>query len=189
MSNSPFPLQREPLAVALINTYTLERGRRVDLLQTTKRLDAWLDGQSSRLHSRPKRVSHDDLARVRQLRDDVRVLVEAKIDGTSPPMASVRRVNQAARAGRTWEDLVWTESGPELHRNASVTGIDAVLGAVAHSVVEVVTGPDGNKLKKCEGPNCVLIFVAQSSRRRWCDPSGCGNRVRVQRHYQRATET
>jgi predicted RNA-binding Zn ribbon-like protein len=56
---------------------------------------------------------------------------------------------------------------------------------VRHRSRRLIGGLDRERLRRCDGPGCVLFFVATNPRRRWCSPAICGNRVRVARHYDR----
>jgi predicted RNA-binding Zn ribbon-like protein len=61
----------------------------------------------------------------------------------------------------------------------------AGLGAIAHSAIGLLTDEEAARLRRCDGPDCELLFVATNLRRRWCSPTRCGNRVRGARHYRR----
>src|SRR6185437_1658316 len=61
----------------------------------------------------------------------------------------------------------------------------ALLGELAADAVALLTGPRATQLRKCANPDCILQFVADNPRRRWCSSAVCGNRARVARHYQR----
>jgi predicted RNA-binding Zn ribbon-like protein len=60
--------------------------------------------------------------------------------------------------------------------------VDAILGAIASSAVELLGSPDRELLRVCRAPRCGLYFVSARERQQWCTPS-CGNRARVARHY------
>jgi predicted RNA-binding Zn ribbon-like protein len=66
-----------------------------------------------------------------------------------------------------------------------VPDLVALLAEIARSGIELLGGPDRDKLRRCEGAGCTLLLVASHPRRRWCAPHLCGNRVRVARHYRR----
>ena len=70
---------------------------------------------------------------------------------------------------------------------ASFPDIELAFESLARerSGIELLTGSGRARLRRCEGPGCVLYFVAANPRRRWCSPRLCGNRVRVARHYRR----
>ncbi|MEU8508838.1 CGNR zinc finger domain-containing protein, partial [Streptomyces brevispora] len=50
------------------------------------------------------------------------------------------------------------------------------------------SGEQRDALRACRAPGCILFFVQSGPARQWCS-SGCGNRVRVARHANRAKIT
>lgn len=65
--------------------------------------------------------------------------------------------------------------------------LDHVLGPVAHSAAELLTSPEVERLRLCDGDGCGWLFVdaSRSRSRRWCDMSDCGNRTKVRRFRAR----
>lgn len=179
-----FPLVGEPLAVDLVNTRT-GVGAGVDLLDSTEALDAWLKAQQPRVEwVGPAGVA--DLEAVRGLRDDVATLLRVHREGRVADPAAVRGVNRAAAAAPSHLALSWPAGEPARgERVRSGPPPARVLAAVAESAVGLLTGPDAGRLRTCEHPDCVLVFVAANARRRWCSAARCGNRARVARHYRR----
>ena len=60
--------------------------------------------------------------------------------------------------------------------------VDAILGAIAASAVELLGSPDRRSSRVPRA--ALLYFVSARERQQWCTPS-CGNRARVARHYAR----
>jgi predicted RNA-binding Zn ribbon-like protein len=184
-----FPLLGEPLAVDLVNTVVTGGAGPRDLLPTPEALDAWRRAQAGRLPPQSSGAPADGrlLAEVQALRAALGALFAAALAGGAPPAEAVAAVNAAADAAPASLRLVWPAAGPPLaevrHHAPHPSG--ALLAAVAASGVEVLSGEDRLRLRRCQGPGCVLLFVAANPRRRWCSPVLCGNRVRVARHYRR----
>lgn len=183
-----FPLLGEPLAVDLVNTLVRADEGVTDLLDGDAALRAWLERHADVL-PRADRPTHSVLSlhAVRELRDALRDLLGATVEGRAPDAAGLRVVNDAA--GRAHPALERGDDGPVLrwHPLDRRDGT-AELAAIARSGIDVVTGPDRDRLRRCEGPGCVLFFVATNPRRRWCSSQGCGNRVRVARHRHVAAD-
>ncbi|BCK59258.1 hypothetical protein NWFMUON74_70300 [Nocardia wallacei] len=59
-------------------------------------------------------------------------------------------------------------------------GVDAALAAVARSAVELLGGPDRERIKQCGRDNCTRLYVdtSRGGTRRWCDMARCGNRAK-----------
>jgi predicted RNA-binding Zn ribbon-like protein len=60
----------------------------------------------------------------------------------------------------------------------------AVVDRLAIALVELLSGPDLARLRRCEGEGCGWLFLdlTRNHSRRWCAAGDCGNRTRVRRH-------
>jgi len=177
-----FPLTGEPLAVDLANTLVSERGRPADLLGDDEALRAWV-----RLHRAelPAGEQLPPLARVRALREAVRGLLEAAADGREPRAEDQGAVNRAL-AEAPAPRLAW-DGGRFVQAAAEPGPADgaALLAVLARSAVETLTGGDAQRIRRCAGTGCILLFVATNPRRSFCSAELCGTRSRVARHRQR----
>jgi predicted RNA-binding Zn ribbon-like protein len=56
-----------------------------------------------------------------------------------------------------------------------------LLTSVAREAIELLGGPDGARIRQCQGPVCAILFLDTSRKgdRRWCSMSACGNRAKV----------
>lgn len=66
-------------------------------------------------------------------------------------------------------------------------GVRSLLAPVARAGVELLGGPLAQRIKKCAGEGCALLFVdtSRSGERRWCSMAGCGNKAKVSEFRQR----
>jgi predicted RNA-binding Zn ribbon-like protein len=179
-----FPLIGEPLSLDLVNTRVRRGGIDVDLLETPAALAAWLRAESARL-AWSGAVGLADLQAVQELRATLAVVLAARRDGARPAAAALRQLNMALAVPAATSRLVWPAAGPQLVRPSATSQRDALLHVLAADAVAVLTGPSAKLLRECAHPDCVLQFVANHPRRRWCSATGCGNRARVAQHYQR----
>jgi predicted RNA-binding Zn ribbon-like protein len=179
----------EPPAVDLVNTEWVAGGAPVDGLVTPAALREWLRlelaaGQLGGVGSAAPRLED-----VRALRAALGALLDAALRGGPAPAGAVAAVNRFSAAGASYPKLIWPAGGVPAAHTVRVAGDSdsgaAVLAAIARSGIELLAGGDRARLRRCEGPGCVLYFVASNARRRWCSPRLCGNRVRVARHYRR----
>jgi predicted RNA-binding Zn ribbon-like protein len=60
--------------------------------------------------------------------------------------------------------------------------LDRILWPVAWSAASLLTGPDLDRLKCCDGCGRLFFDASKNRSRRWCDMQGCGNRAKVARH-------
>lgn len=192
------PLPGEPGPVRLMNTVWADRHGVHDALGSVDGLRRWLaattpgqpdgDGDTG--------VTAAELAEFRTVRDALRrlaavVTADARTLGASPT-GDVRRavtdLNAAVTAASTWPQLDFRDGA--LHRRSAGTATPALraLAGLAADGVELLSGPDRDRLRACGAPGCVLYFVRDHPRREWCSPA-CGNRVRAARHYQRHRQT
>jgi predicted RNA-binding Zn ribbon-like protein len=178
----------EPLPIELGNTMYAVRGRLRDGLQTVEHLAAWLHDMRTRL---PMALSDSDLADLteanlaaaRQIRQAVRLLAAATVDGISLDPEAVATLNQQAGRVPRWREL-WLDPEPHLVVCGTGRPVGAVLAALAEEALALFAGPHRQDLCACRGPGCVLFFVRDHPQRHWCS-AGCGNRARAARYYAR----
>lgn len=140
-------------------------------------------------------ATDDSLARVLDVRRAVRSLFALALSPASPsradaqrlldPEAAVELLNDAART-LGGPRLAWSPGGvPTTHwRSDDADPTTQLIGALGRSGVDFLTGPDRERLRACPAARCVRYFIRDDPRQTWCSPS-CGNRERVNRHYQR----
>jgi predicted RNA-binding Zn ribbon-like protein len=181
-----FALLGEPLAVELVNTRPMRDGVRQELLVTDADAAAWL-----RVHSGTLPAGHDEepptAEQLRAIRGAVESLFDAALESRSPAPEVVAQVNRTSEASPVWLELEWLEGTPAraVAAGHGRRSPESSLAAIARSAIEILGDPRGARLRRCEAPDCVLLFVATNPRRRWCSTAACGNRVRVARHYDR----
>ncbi|HEU4944206.1 MAG TPA: CGNR zinc finger domain-containing protein [Solirubrobacterales bacterium] len=172
----------EPLAIDLANTAMTTPGAEpVDLLATAEDLRAWIEAEGERLGEYV--FDPDDLDEVRELRDTVRELLGAAVEATGFPARSLRHLNAVSAAAPIAPQLALDADGvPDETARIEESGtLDAALGRIARSAIELLSGPERERLKVCGAPSCGMFFLGA---RRWCC-SACGNRARAARHYRR----
>lgn len=180
----PFPLLGEPLALDLVNTRAHLGGVYVDLLDGPRALDRWLRAERCRI-AWTGHADADDLAAVIALRGVLDPLLRAHVARAPGPAAAVRGLNRALAIALPQPRLEWTRGGPRKRAASGGARRATLLRQLAGSALELLTGADAARVRRCAHPDCILLFVAGNPRRRWCASSTCGNRARVARHYVR----
>ncbi len=132
-------------------------------------------------------ATDDDLELAVRLQAAIWSVADALIDGRPIPARDREVLNELASRPCLVPRLL---PGPT--RTWLVTqGPQSVLSLVARDAIDVLGGPRGARLKRCEGSRCALLFVdtSRSGRRRWCSMERCGNRSKVAAHRRRRKET
>jgi predicted RNA-binding Zn ribbon-like protein len=130
-------------------------------------------------HSRHA-LTEADLAEARRLREGIYRLVTARISGAPLRARDVAVVNAAVRYPCRMPrlspqgELRWDDDEP----------LTAALSAVARDAIELIGGPQADRVRECAAPDCAFLFVdtSRSGARRWCAATRCGNREHVRKH-------
>ena len=130
-------------------------------------------------------LSAPGLRALLDLRASVDTLLRAAVQDEPPPATALERLNALSAEAAACMQLNWPAGGAPRMWVSTPGGPDAAaLGAVARSAIELLSGPDRQRLRICGAHGCERLFLATSSRQQWCSPA-CGNRVRVARHAAR----
>jgi predicted RNA-binding Zn ribbon-like protein len=186
MSTTAAPGEAARPALALVNSRRrAPGGDAVDELASPDALRAWLAG-----HGLPTsaRIDRAGPATMRELRDAVRELLVARIDGRLPDPAAVQAVNSASAAASTVFRLEWTDPAAprEVLDRRGAAGAAMAAALLAADAIDLVTGPDHADLRACAAPGCLRLLLKDHPRRQWCS-TRCGDRVRASRYYHRRT--
>jgi predicted RNA-binding Zn ribbon-like protein len=174
----------EPLAVDLADTIKMAVDPPLDLIPNAQRNEVFWGVELPRL---PEGAGTAELHGTYRLRDAIRLLFDAKVDGAPLDEAALDLVNEVAAAAIALPQLSWTRDVPVSHVRWSAENPGALsLAVAARSAIEVLTGPRADRLRRCASPTCSMFFVALNAKRQWCTPDGCGNRERVARYARAA---
>ncbi|MEU9579217.1 CGNR zinc finger domain-containing protein [Streptomyces chilikensis] len=181
------PLTGEPLALDLVNTRPADGDGRTDLLDTPRRLAAWLALEDDRLRGEAGDAvpAESDLAPVHAVRARTEAVLHSLLRGAQPREADLRALTEAQGAAPAVRELAWDGSAVTATvRRSGPLGV-RLAARLAEAAADLLTDPAISRLKRCEADDCVMLFLPAHPRRRWCSAGRCGNRARVARHYQR----
>jgi predicted RNA-binding Zn ribbon-like protein len=206
-AQASIPGERDHPSLALVNSRHNSRTGAVDHLASPEDLGEWLawrslvaregaPGNAERAAS-PGRAAATpsaatptdaDLAAAHTLRDAVRELLTAAIEGRAPAASAVAAVNASSALAPAADQLRWDDGGP-VRRRASpgATDVQRALASLAEDAIGLVCGERRDDLIACEAPGCVRLLLKDHPRRHWCS-TRCGDRVRAARHYRRSRE-
>ena len=144
----------------------------VERLATPGRFAEWLE----RSELPPARPPDDgDLRVAWRLRETLRVLALATVEGEPPPAAPAADLAAFLAAH---PDPIRLAAGDRLRREPPATAVDALV-RIARQAADQLTGADRLGLKSCPEQDCRGVFADPSGRRRWCPSPACASRGRV----------
>jgi predicted RNA-binding Zn ribbon-like protein len=148
----------------------------VERMPTVERFVEWLD----RVELQPARRPNDtDLELAWELREILRPLALATVDGVRPDPAQVKALGRFLA-----DEPVSVKVTDRLVRSRPATAAEA-LGRIARQAVDHLTGPEREFLSACPEHDCRGVFSDPSGRRRWCPNPACASRGRVRAHRAR----
>lgn len=180
MSSSNNSLRSNRLSIDLTWTLRYRNVNPTELLVTPSDLRSWTSSHGLKTSGH---LGGKDLENFKELREAIFGALSKAVADQLPSQSQRRVINDYAAL---------PAYVPELASNGSISlkhdgsGVDAALSTVARDGIELLGLRDG-RLRRCEGPECALIFHDESrpGTRRWCDTSRCGNRVNTHSYRQR----
>ena len=180
MSETP-----EQLAVAFANTVYAVRGRRGDAIDSEEGLLAFVHEHRDALGEPLASADAETVAEVRELRDAVRALCRAAVDGDGPPAEALALLNETSVAAPVAVTLDWhaAQRGLRVQQAHSDRAV-CTRAQLAAATAALLGGPLGAALRACDGPRCVQYLLQDQPRRSFCS-DGCSTRARAARYYAR----
>jgi predicted RNA-binding Zn ribbon-like protein len=130
------------------------------------------------------RVTDDDLAAAIELREAIYRTVTARLEHRRPKPADVDVINDRASLPQLTPRLDRTGAA----RRSGTTA--QLLASLAADALDLLAGPDIDRVKGCEHAGCTRLYVdsSRAQNRHWCGMGTCGNRAKVRafRERQRA---
>jgi predicted RNA-binding Zn ribbon-like protein len=184
------------LALDLVNTEVIIRGRRYDLLSSQEDVAHWWqealphhpDGEKVKAEAQAIVWSASLLERIKQIRAAVRTLCTNLVEQQQLDQEALTTLNALLAMGYPALDVV---SGQEMVPVYCVRDAEqaTVLLPIALSAFHLFTQAEKHRLHKCKNDRCILFFydTTKSATRQWCSLE-CMNRARSLQHYQHLKE-
>lgn len=184
-----FPDVSDCLLLDFINTTISKNGKIIELISSRADLSSWFDYeikknnhysyQLAQFKDYFERVDdHSSLITFRNwLHEKLSALIAGKIDHNQ--LADLIKSTTNAHPFRveivnnTLSFLPITVDYPSFE--------SLILLDLAH----LIASGDSHKLSHCSNPECVLLFVDRTGRRKWCSMKICGNRHKVEAFAKR----
>ena len=170
---------RLALLQRFINSYNHDLPPDWDRLGTPEMAQAWL--REKELIEPNARITAGDAARLRALREAIRSLVIANVEGR-PDVAATDILQ---RESRTAPLTVSVDSDGRTHLRADRPGTDGAIATLLSILHEAQLTGEWQRLKGCR--QCGYAFFDRSKNRSaaWCTMSICGNRTKNRAYYQK----
>ncbi|MEV5575344.1 CGNR zinc finger domain-containing protein [Spirillospora sp. NPDC052269] len=165
----PRPLTGEPLALDLLATIWIDRGRRFDEFDEPGGLEGWLAE-----HALPVPPEGPEAVRAHVM--TAREAIRLALHGDERPLNTVLTHGSRRPLLRNGEPA------------AEVVTEDADWAPAWIAAADLVRlyGERPERVRKCANPDCVLWFydLTKNGSRRWCSMDVCGNRAKTARFQQ-----
>jgi predicted RNA-binding Zn ribbon-like protein len=170
---------RLELLQRFVNSYNHDFPPDWDRIGTPEKAEAWLRDKG--LVAPDDRVSHADVARLRELREAIRALAIANQAG-QPAAAAADTIGELSGAARL--TLAIDDAGRTCLEPAG-RGVDGAVAALLGILHEAQLTGHWWRMKACR--QCEYAFYDRSKNRSaaWCAMSICGNRTKNRAYYRR----
>jgi predicted RNA-binding Zn ribbon-like protein len=122
-----------------------------------------------------------------ELREALYAVMVAHIRKAPLPRGASRIVERQLRNASAASTLRYADAGPPFSWHIPIHGAEDVVVRLANSANNLLLSLGRVAVHQCSGPNCDWLFIDRSHghRRLWCQPTKCGNMVRVRRSRER----
>lgn len=179
------------LALDLVNTEMIIRGKKHDVLSSSDALAAWWK-EANKHYSKGQPVVEKEpilwdtelLTAVKAIRTNLRTLASHVVQHQGVVDEVLEPLNAALALG--YPSMQKTEQGTIIQvMRLRDTKIGPIVLPIALSAFHLFTEADWQRIHKCKNDRCVLYFYdnTKSGTRQWCS-LGCMNRSRSIQHYK-----
>ncbi len=191
---SKFLFVGNALALDLLNTEVIMRGKKRDLLSSPEDLAAWwqealsLSTEQNAVEGAANAASwtNELLEAIKTLRTALRNVVISLIEQCPINPGDLAELNRLLHMG--YQSLEMTPEGElEPRYHAFDREKQATLLSIALSALRLLAQGERTRLRKCKNERCIGVFydTTRSVTRHWCTLE-CMNRARSVQHYRQA---
>jgi predicted RNA-binding Zn ribbon-like protein len=184
------------LALDLVNTEIIVRGKRYDLFSTPEDVARWWQ-EALRHYPDKEKVKEETqalvwnlplLERIKRVRADLRTLCTNLVEQQPLDREALTTLNATLATGYPALDVASEQELVPVYRTREA-GQGAILLPIALSAFHLFTQAEKPRLHKCKNERCILFFydTTKSATRQWCSLD-CMNRARSLQHYRHAKE-
>ncbi len=192
-TESPFPFVGEVLALDLVNTEILLRGKRHEFLTTPEAAARWWQEATRHYPTRDyvqgedttTRWNADLLEGLKRLRAALRQLFLSLIEQQPIRAQDLEELNRILALGhQTLAQGADNDLEPIYQTSQPETG--AIFLPIVLSALRLILEGERDRLRKCRNERCIGLFydTTRSATRHWCSPP-CLRRAKSMQHYRR----
>ncbi|MBJ6135758.1 CGNR zinc finger domain-containing protein [Ochrobactrum sp. Q0168] len=189
MSDHDFPFLGNALWVDFLNTQPALRGGGLDeLIDGPDAFGRWAVATGEFGLDKPFTPNEGEMQDALRFRAVLREGAESLLAGAAPSKNTVAVVNEKLACSPVVSVLVEKDGGWDLVPRFVTGPAAALLGKIAADFSQTLLSGQSNRLRRCEHPACVMLFIdtSKNGRRRWCSMETCGNREKAASHRTRA---
>jgi predicted RNA-binding Zn ribbon-like protein len=187
------PSRGGAMALALINTETLDRGKKRDALSSPEALARWWEVACESypdecvIEETGTQVAWTDelLEAIKVLRTALRAFATHVVEQQSVEEVDLSPVNEVLALGYSALERT-KQGGVKVVTRLRDPEKGSLLLPIARSALQLFTASDWRRLHQCRHERCIVFFydTTKSGTRRWCSPA-CMNRARSIQHYRK----
>jgi predicted RNA-binding Zn ribbon-like protein len=184
------------LALDLVNTEVVVRGKQGDLFATPEDVANWWqealahhpDGENVKADIQDMVWSAQLLERIKGVRAAIRTVSTNLVEQQPVDVEALATVNTILAIGYPGLEAASKQELVPVYRIRE-DDQGAVLLPIALSALHLFTQAEKHRLHKCKNERCILFFydTTKSSTRQWCSLE-CMNRARSLQHYRHVKE-
>lgn len=192
---SKFVIATDNLALNLVNTQIMRYKKKIELINDETDLLSWILIQKKLTSSVPKKHQLDILESTVRTQDITeKVLKLREVIGSELQHFMNHEIsleNWISDINKKLHNLPFTSRIVDKEHVLvpyNSTGYRAFLSVIYLSLSELIENEDIKKLKHCANPECILIFLDKTGRRKWCSMDICGNRNKSKKFTKKQKE-
>ncbi|USJ20987.1 CGNR zinc finger domain-containing protein [Lactococcus formosensis] len=192
---SKFVITTDNLALNLVNTQIMRYKKKIELINDETDLLSWILIQKKLTSSVPKKHQLDILESTVRTQDITeKVLKLREVIGSELQHFMNHEIsleNWISDINKKLHNLPFTSRIVDKEHVLvpyNSTGYRAFLSVIYLSLSELIENEDIKKLKHCANPECILIFLDKTGRRKWCSMDICGNRNKSKKFTKKQKE-
>ncbi|WP_002150190.1 CGNR zinc finger domain-containing protein [Bacillus cereus] len=183
-----FPLISGNLSLDLVNTELVRRGQRYDLLITDEDVLEWLRVVKENIPFDNEKVLQERMNQVTSSILEIREVLRKQFEA----IADQYEISNdfIAYLEKQIEKAPFTYKVIEQRLVPIPVGKieDVLVSLIAFDALTLIAENKLISLKRCSNPDCVLLFIDKSGKRKWCSMKICGNRKKVAKFQDRKSE-